>query len=123
MEGEIAYGKRDIKNTLLNIGKNYGPDFLFYAAEKIESMGIGKALSYEMQKCECGLLGTDKSDLEVLWENLGMTDTESQIKTIRHILGVLEKNRDCAQEEYAKYGRLKRSMGLLGGIFTAIILL
>lgn len=123
LENEIAYGKRDIKNTLSYIGKNYGPDFLFYAAENIETMGIKNALSEEVRKNECGLLGTDKSELEILWENLGMTDTESQIKTIRHVLAILEKNRACAEEEYAKCGRLKKSMGLLGGIFIAIILL
>ncbi len=123
LENEIVYGKRDIKSALYSIGKNQGLKFLIYAAENVEKAGIKVALSEAVRKCENDILGTDKNILEILWENLGMTDSGSQIKAIRHVIGLMEEAKISAESEYAKTGRLKRSMGFLGGIFVVILLL
>lgn len=123
LENEVVYGKRDIKSSLSLIGKNQGPEYLVYAAENIERLGIKTALCESVDKYEKDILGTDKNTLKILWDNLGMTDSASQVKAIRHVKGILEEAKTAAESEYAKTGKLKRSMGFLGGVFAVILLL
>lgn len=123
LENEVVYEKRDIKSALYAIGKTNGPEFLLYGAENIERLGIKGALCQAVNKYENDILGTDKNTLKILWENLGMSDADSQAKAIRHIAGILKEAKAVAEDEYAKGGKLKRGMGFLGGVFMVILLL
>lgn len=123
LESKIMYEKRDIKTALLQIGESQNIDFLMRGAERIEKEGIGQALFLAVEKYENDLLGTDKNILKSLWENIGMSDGESQTKTIRHILSLLEGAYADADAIYKKNGRLMRSMGFLGGAFIVILLI
>lgn len=123
MENEVVYGKRDIKSVLSSIGYSLDISYLVYGAENIERQGIKTALCEAVDKYEKDILGTDKETLKILWENLGMTDSASQVKAIRHVRGILEEAKSVAEGEYAKLGKLKRGMGFLGGVFAVILLL
>ena len=123
LENKIVYEKRDIKTALLQIGENQNINFLIRGAERIEQEGIDRALFTATEKYESDILGTDKNILKSLWENLGMSDSESQSKTIRHILRLLEEARADADGIYKKNGKLVKSMGFLGGAFVVILLI
>lgn len=122
LENDIAYGKRDIKSALCCIGEIQGVTIFRIAAENIEKSGIKGALLQALHEGENYLLGTDKEVLEILSENLGMTDSSTQIKSLRHARGMLMQAKGFADEEYAKSGKLKRNIGVLGGIFAVILL-
>lgn len=122
LENDIAYGKRDIKSALYGIGEICGVEIFKKTAESIEKSGIKEALLQALHENGEYLLGTDKEALEILSENLGMTDIATQIKSLRHAGGVLKQAKCSADGEYAKSGKLKRSIGVLGGIFAVILL-
>ena len=67
--------------------------------------------------------GADKEVLCVLAENLGMTDSVSQIKELRHAKMLLENAAKAAGSEYEKSGKLYRSAGALAGLAAVILLL
>lgn len=122
LENDISYGKRDIKNALNSIGKIQGVKIFSDAAENMNTNGIKKAFLTALEKeGEC-LLGTDKEAMKILAENLGMTDSASQISSIRHAIGILEGAQDSAAAEYARSGRLYRNIGVLAGLAAVILL-
>ncbi len=121
LENEVSYGKRDIKTALMSIGEIQDIELFKNAAIYTESSGIKKGFCRALEKEKC-ILGTDKETLRILAENLGMTDSNAQINSIRHTKCLLESAEESAACEYEKSGKLYKSAGLLGG-FAAVILL
>lgn len=122
LETEISYGKRDIKTIMHEIGKSQGIELFTMAANMINDKGIRGAIEDALDSCDT-ILGTDKMPIRVLAENLGMTDTQSQISAIRSARKSLTEAQREAAAEYAKSARLYRNAGALGGIFAVILLL
>ena len=122
LENEIYYGKRDIKTVLSSIGDSQKIEMFKDVSENIEKNGIKLSFSDAIKKNSL-LLGTEKEALTVLSENLGMTDSDTQIKSIRHAKKLLETAKDVADEEYEKSGKLFKSAGVLGSIAVVILLL
>ena len=123
LENEINYGKGDIKTVLASVGRMNGIEMFKYAAENTIEFGIKDSFKRAVEECEAQFLGTEKEALILLAENLGMTDTEAQIKSIRHTKALLESAEETAKGEYARSGRLYRCAGVLTGFAVVILLL
>ena len=123
LETDISYGKKNLKSALLTIGKHHDIPLFKNAAQKIDEKGIKKALDMALESEGSYLLKQDKAPLIALGENLGMTDTASQVTSIRRAVSALCEGKKEAENEYARLGRLYRSCGVLGGILGAIILI
>lgn len=123
LETDISYGKKDLQKALLTIGENHKIELFKNMAKKIPTIGIKEAISSALkEECEC-LLQRDKAPILALGENLGMTDSLSQEISIKRAVLTLSESKKEAEAEYAKFGRLYRSVGVLGGILGAIILI
>lgn len=123
LENEITYGKRDIKRILTSLGELNKLELFTLAGEYVESCGVKDGFLKAMEECCNVLSGTDKEILSVLSENLGMTDGETQIKSIRHAKALLEGAEVAASGDYERTGRLYRNSGVLVGLATVILLL
>lgn len=122
LENEITYGKRNIKKAMKSIGDIQNLPLFIHAAEKMDQYSAGEALCNALKTKDTFLLGTDNEILEIMAEDLGKTDTRSQIKSIEYAKCRLESVKKTAEEEYIKSGRLYRSMGILVGTMAVIIL-
>ena len=122
LETDIGYGKTDLFSTLLSIGENHKIDMFKAIAKNLSKDGIKVATDKALAE-EGFLLEKDKAPIRALAENLGMTDSKTQVGAIKRAVSELMEGRRNAQEEYAKLGRLYRSCGVLGGILGAIILI
>ncbi len=121
LENEIVYEKRDIKYALSAVGKISGCSFFSEAAADIEQ-GIAQAVKSAMGKCCENLSGTDKSVLLSLGENLGMSDTCTQVKSILHTKEQLLIFKNQAICDYEKFGKMYKSIGVLSGLAIVILL-
>ena len=122
LENEIAYGKRDIKNTLLTIADAEKIDLFKNAAEYIDKLGIREGFIKAVEETGELFLGTEKQALDALAEHLGMTDTKTQISSIRHTRLLLEAAKENAAKEYDKSGKMYKSAGVLVGLAVVIFL-
>ncbi len=123
LENEIAYGKRDIKNTLLAIADVEKIELFKNAAEYIDKFGIRDGFIKAREETGEIFLGTEKQALDALAEHLGMTDTKTQVSSIRHTRLLLESAKENAATEYDKSGKMYKSAGLLVGLAVVIFLL
>ncbi len=125
LETEIAFGKNHLKRVFKSIEKSADCRGLFEeTAENIESLGIKKAWRSALHNKEeelCFKSG-DTDTLLTLGNQLGMTDAENQIKNIKYIRELLEKNVQEAEGEYSRLGRLYRSGGAMAGLLLILLL-
>ena len=69
------------------------------------------------------LTSADCDALNLLGKSLGKTDRSDQIKNIRYVKSLADAQRRTAETEYAKYGKLYSSGGVLVGAFIVIALM
>ena len=122
LQSEISYKSGDIKSVLASVGKNQNLPLFIIAAQNIES-SLSEAFSHALGICDMSLVGTDKEIILELAKNLGSLDSSSQIKMISRTASELSARQESANADYAKYGKLYRSAGLLTGLLFSIILL
>lgn len=78
------------------------------------------------QAMEAGQLRLEQPDLEVLEHLggvLGRYDGESQRQALRESLDRLERNRQEAEDQSRRLGRVYRVLGLAGGAFILILMI
>lgn len=121
LKTDIVYGRKDLKTALSVIGKNHDIELFSKTTEGMSEKGIKKALGEALDSCGEHLKDGDKEPLLALSENLGMTDTESQINAIENAIIILTEASKEAFEEYKRLGKMYRSVGVLCGILGAII--
>lgn len=88
------------------------------------SIQVQKTWTNILKKRESQLY-LSKSDLEILAAfatNLGKTDRDNQMKSIRHTLAQLELQREQAEQACIKNKKMYQSFGVLSGILIAILL-
>lgn len=125
IETEISFGKNHLKRIFEGIEKSADCCGLFSeTAENIEKSGIKKSWNKSLsdKKDELCLKNDDLEALMTLGNQLGMTDAENQIKNIRYIRELLEKNAQEAEGEYNRLGRLYRSGGIMAGLLLILLL-
>lgn len=123
LETDISYGQKNLKSALYDIGEHQKIDFFKKIAKEIDKKGIKEALASAIARDGEYLLARDKAPIMALGENLGMTDCDSQIISIKRASAGLCEGKTDAEAEYARLGKLYRSTGVLCGILGAIILI
>ena len=131
LRGEIRYAVTPLGEAFLNISR-YGKEpfqtFFRKAAEDMERRD-GKTLTVIFKECsavlqkESGLRETDIQMLIQMGGKLGYLDVEMQMRTIDYYIEELEKACAMAEEEYQGKGKVYRSLGFMGGLFLAVVLL
>lgn len=97
---------------------------LLNAAEKMRDAEPFDAFSEAIEQNKTYLCMTD-ADTEIIREfaeNLGKGDTESELNNIKAACAKLKLAYDLADAERVKNVKLRRGIGLLGGILAAILL-
>lgn len=125
LETEISFGKNHLKRIFENIEKSADCRGLFIeTAENIEKSGIKKSWNKALldKKDELCLKNSDLEVLMTFGSQLGMTDTENQIKNIRYIRELLNKNAQEAEGVYNRLGRFYRSGGIMAGLLLILLL-
>ena len=122
LENEIAYGKNDMRYALSTIGTVQEFKLFSDAAKYMENMGTTEAFMHAAEDKSLCFKENDMEILHALTENLGMSGSLEQLKTLSHTKTLLKNEYESARSEYEKNGRLYRSTGLLSGIFVAILL-
>lgn len=121
LESEINFSVNKLKKAFERADRN---GLFKSAAENIDSKGIKKAWqnSVEEHSDRLCLTNSDKDILIMLGNNLGMTDTDDQIKNIKYIKTMLTAQAKQAESEYNRLGKMYRSGGILCGLMAVIIL-
>lgn len=123
LENEVTYGKRDIKSVLMSIGEMNKIELFEKAAEYIDKQGVKAGIMKAYEENDIFVSGTEKQAIKSLAENLGMTDTATQIKSIKHARALLVDAKERASLEYEKTGKLYKGAGILIGLAVVIFLL
>lgn len=121
LESEIGFSAQRLEGALRCVDRN---GLFTAAADEIESKGIKKAWQNAVSGMKSRLCLTD-ADCEALYMlggNIGKTDAEDQIKHIKYVKTAVRAQKDSAQSEYDRFGRLYRSGGILVGLMIIIIL-
>lgn len=93
------------------------------ALEHMESEGIRSAWEHAVDR-QCGcLLREDREVLKLLGAELGMTDRENQIKNIRHIEKLTEKQYEEARQRRQRLCRLYEGGGALVGLLLVVLMI
>lgn len=129
LHGEIRFAITPIPEALENIS-NKSPEpfhaFLSKTAEDLRKLQTSElSLTWE-KNIDTYLLGKvvtakDLDKLKQLGSTLGYLDKEMQLSTLEIYLRQLDEDINVATEYSAKQGKLYRTLGVLFGIFIAII--
>lgn len=130
LRGEIKYSRSTLPEAFQAIGrrlsKPYG-DMLLKAASAMEQLQ-GQTLSQIWEErvtealTESALYKEDKEKLIHLGNQLGYLDAEMQIATLELYLEQLQEEIKNASENFKRNGKLYRTMGVMAGIFLAVLM-
>ncbi|MGI6537393.1 MAG: hypothetical protein ACOX22_03480 [Caldicoprobacterales bacterium] len=130
LETEIEHYASRLPEAMIRIGNSIGGTAgkLFYIAgqsltEKSSTLSEVWNTSLDLMKPEWSLRQEDSKILRRFGDQLGNSDREGQIRFIRLTLAQLHDEEVKARAAREKYDKMYRSLGLLGGIALAIILL
>ena len=126
LENEILFSSDYIDDIFLRISRLLKCEQIFKtAAEFSKDISIGKRWEKALKKDRDKLNFTseDCEVLSLLGAELGITDKDGQIKNIKHIKSLVNKQVSDAQAEYKKSSKLFKSLGIALGAFMVILLL
>lgn len=131
LQGEIRYAVDPLGVALKNMAQQASPvfqRFFLKVAERMEKRE-GQTLAEIFQtestllRKESGLWESDIQSLIQIGLRLGYLDVQMQLKTMEFYLEELKNACAMAEEEYREKGKLYRSLGFMGGLFLAVVLL
>ncbi len=122
LESEINFSVNKLKKAFERIDRN---GLFLSAAENMEKDGAKKAWTDAVNKNKERLCLTDADSdiLLVLGKSIGRTDTDDQLKNIKYVKSMINAQKDAAQAEYKRFGKLYSSGGVLAGLMAVIILI
>jgi len=126
LESEIVFSSHYLKHALDRISEICGCGGVFSdISEQIGQKTVLEAWKEALVKNQkkLNLKNSDVEFLEILGSELGRSDKEQQVRNIRHVSALLEQALEDAHAEYLRTAKLYRSMGVLGGLFVAILFL
>lgn len=125
LENEIDFSLDSIGRIFMRISKLCEMEYIFKTAVELdEEMTVGQRWKRAVDK-DSEAMCLKKEDCEIiklLSQELGTCGREEQIKNIRHVKALLDKQIITAEEDYKKSAKLYKSLGVSGGIFIAILL-
>ncbi|MGN1201105.1 MAG: stage III sporulation protein AB [Candidatus Caccovivens sp.] len=121
---EINFSRERLKVLLLN----------FDEASKKDLLGIDERfIDYLDKKCELSseeifkkndILKQEEKDLILLFfKTLGRSDVENQTKEISSFVARFSEIKELCDQEQKKYGALSLKLGVVAGLFLAVILI
>lgn len=131
LETEIDSFSTKLPEAMISIGESIGSE----TGEVFRNTGwlLNKKKDYTASgawkhsiKLNKNNLSLDKEDIAILYrfgDQLGISDKEGQARYIRLTLVQLQQQEKKATELQAKYERMHKSLGILGGIGIALLLL
>ena len=130
LKGQILYASAPLPEALETVGKRMdgalGTLFLETAASLESQPGEAfpviwrKAVS--VMKGKTALSKSDRQTLETLGEHLGFLDRETQERTLLLYLEQVDTELEVLREHRQERCRLYTSLGVMGGLFLAVIL-
>ena len=130
LRGEINYNNSGIKEAIETISLDKGAVESFYDAvlEIFEKKGISINDAWKFAiKQELETVNYIKKDelliIKELGENIGITDRETQINNINYAMDKLSRLMQELKESKTSKCKIYRMMGIVTGMFVAIILI
>jgi Stage III sporulation protein AB (spore_III_AB). len=131
LDGEIKYANSPLAEAFSNMAKRIETpfsDFLNKISKELDAFtGVTfknvwrKHIEQDLKQTK--LTEKDKEQLKNLGENMGYLDREMQHNSILLYLEQLEKEIEEAVGELQKKTKVYHSLGIMGGLFLAVILL
>lgn len=131
LKGEISYGRLTLPDAFMRISRRIAPplsDFLFSLGKRMKKQS-GKPFS-ELFSAEVwhhlagmGLSREDLDQLEDLGNQLGYLDRQTQLRTLDLYTHNLEDTIGELKQELPGRKKVCQSLGLMGGLFLAILLI
>ena len=124
LENEIMFAKNPIDKAFCNIADISALGDVFRnMSDSMRENGIKTAWkqSIELFADKLYLKKEDVAVIEILANELGMSDAESQIKNVEYVRKLIHKQYEYAEYEYNNSAKMYRSLGVLGGLFAAIL--
>lgn len=131
LETEIIYGFTPLPHALEKIGQSIDPPAAGLFTTTADQLNSRRGRSTK-EIWEEGVwsiwpatsLGkNEQSTLLQLGEHLGLSDREDQMKHLRLAMEQLKAEEIRAQSEYTRYGKMWKSLGVLGGLLVVILLI
>lgn len=124
METHIRFSAMYMEKALYHSGIKEN-DLFADAARNISKKGAKKAWEDSVRENADALFlkEEDKNTLLLFSRGLGMTDETGQIKNIRYVCEMLERNISSAKDDCDKYSRLYCGGGVLTGLFLGLIMI
>lgn len=126
---ELEYRLAPLPELLMRAAEQTGghvSDFFRLGAQGAEHLNGRTFQMVWRQTVEAGQLRLEQSDLDVLDHLggvLGRYDGESQRQALRESIDRLEHNRQEAEDQSCRLGRVYRVLGLVGGAFILILMI
>ncbi|MFO7264167.1 MAG: stage III sporulation protein AB [Bacillaceae bacterium G1] len=131
LETDVMYRMEPLSESFRRIGRTIPPPVgqLFVRAaaelEKGDGSPTERCWSKAVQACwpDTALKEKEQEVLLQFGHTLGSSDRDHQVKHIRALIRHLQVEEALAREEQAKYEKMSRTLGFLGGLFVVILLL
>ncbi|MBP3431738.1 MAG: stage III sporulation protein AB [Clostridia bacterium] len=121
---EINFSRERLKVLLQNFDDSSKRNLLGIDEKFVEYLDKKCELTQEevFKKADC--LKTDEKEAVLLFlKTLGRSDVENQTKEIESFVTRFEETKKKCDEEQKKYGSLSMKLGVVAGLFCAIILI
>lgn len=131
LKGEIKYAKAPLPEAFYSMGQRLEEPFTTFLVGTARELDSYNGLPFkevwnshvDSDLNKSSLLPKDKEQLKSLGENMGYLDNEMQQNTIELYLEQLESEIDLARQEVAAKSKVYQCLGIMSGLFVAIILI
>jgi stage III sporulation protein AB len=132
LETEIGYGATPLPDALRSSASALSPPLAAMfcaAAERMEEPGSGRTAAESWrQAVQEGFFRTSMKEPEreallQLGSSLGISDTQDQLKHLRLAVSHLAMEEQGAADEEKRYGKMWKSLGVLGAALVVVIML
>lgn len=121
---EINFSRERLKVLLQNFDTANKKNLLGVDEKFIEYLDKKSELTIEEVFKKADVLKTEEKDSVLLFlKTLGRSDVENQIKEIQTFVGRFNDIKNQCDLEQKKYGNLSMKLGIVAGLFFAVILL
>ena len=131
LRGEIKYAKAPLPEAFYNMAQRLEEPFRSFLMETAKELDNYSGLPFkevwdshiESDLKHSALLSKDKEQLKGLGENMGYLDNEMQQNTIALYLEQLDGEIALAQQEVLAKSKVYQCLGVMSGLFLALILI